>query len=259
MCKLDSRFCVTLEATYKDEKHVYFLLEVCLGGDMFTLLQVERFLEIDVARFYAGCVIEAFDHMHSKQIIYRDLKPENLVLDAQGYLMITDFGFAKEVEDRTYTFCGTPEYLAPEMIKGDGHGKGLDWWTLGIFIFEMLTSTTPFAASDTFEITKKILKSQISFPKYFTSQTKTLLLGLLRKKPHRRLGVKAGGANNVREHPWFEDFEWNELQAGTMTPPLDRKIENNLDLSHFVNESDDESDSETETIPSSEDDFCEGF
>merc|ERR1712113_446597 len=123
---------VNLIATYKDNLRVYFLLDVCLGGELFTILRKKRYFDEDTSRFFAGCVIEAFDYMHSEHIIYRDLKPENLVLANDGYLKVTDFGFAKEISDKTFTLCGTPDYLAPEIV------------TLGILIYEMLASFPPF-------------------------------------------------------------------------------------------------------------------
>eukprot|EP00494_Astrolonche_serrata_P027951 UN28216 len=162
--------------SYKDKHHVYFLLELCQGGDLFARLRREQYFENDTARFYAACVIEAFDHMHRKNIIYRDLKPENLVLANNGYLKITDFGFAKHVPNgRTYTFCGTPDYLAPEIITGSGHHKGVDWWTLGILIYEMLTALPPFTSDDPLETTRNILTKQVRFPNYFNKTHKTLL------------------------------------------------------------------------------------
>merc|ERR1719397_828631 len=144
MQKMHSKFLVNLRGTYKDNLRVYFLLDVCLGGELFTILRRRRYFNEGTSKFYAGCVVEAFDYMHSKNIIYRDLKPENLVLDSTGYLKVTDFGFAKVVKDKTFTLCGTPDYLAPEIVTGQGHGKGVDWWTLGILIYEMLASFPPF-------------------------------------------------------------------------------------------------------------------
>eukprot|EP00494_Astrolonche_serrata_P027337 UN27600 len=172
-------FLVNLIATYKDRLRVYFLLDVCLGGELFTLLRKRRYFDEPVSQFYAACVVEAFDYMHSKSIIYRDLKPENLVLDSSGYLKVTDFGFAKKVEDKTFTLCGTPDYLAPEIVTGQGHGKGVDWWTLGILIYEMLASFPPFFHDEPIETYKKIIKCRIKFPRYFSGESKELIKGLL--------------------------------------------------------------------------------
>merc|ERR1711870_20301 len=134
-------------------------------------------------------VCEGFDYMHSMDIIYRDLKPENLVLDSRGYLKIADFGFAKKITDKTYTLCGTPDYLCPEIVTGRGHGKGCDWWTLGILIYEMLASFPPFVADEPIETYRKIIRGRIRFPRYFSQEVRDLIRGLLHNKPTRRLGV----------------------------------------------------------------------
>merc|ERR1712228_1082704 len=195
MRELNNQFLVNLHKTYKDKLRVYFLLDVCLGGELFTILRTRRYFNERTARFYAASVIEGFDYMHAKDIIYRDLKPENLVLDRKGYLRIIDFGFAKKlVNEKTYTFCGTPDYLCPELITGQGHGKGLDWWTLGILIYEMLASFAPFFADDPMVTYKKILKGKIRFPKY---------------------------------------FKWDKLRNGSIKPPIVNKVKNAHDLNSF--------------------------
>eukprot|EP00494_Astrolonche_serrata_P025298 UN25559 len=201
MQRMDNPFLVNLCATYQDKTSLYFLLEVCQGGELFTILRNEKYFPEQTARFYAACVIEAFDYMHSKDIIYRDLKPENLVLHKTGYLKVTDFGFAKYCPDLTYTFCGTPDYLAPEVISGEGHGKGVDWWTLGILIYEMLSSVPPFADDDQVKTAQKIMREPVRFSNLaFSKESKTLIMNLLRKKATRRLGVIRGGASNIRKH-----------------------------------------------------------
>eukprot|EP00494_Astrolonche_serrata_P031096 UN31365 len=158
MERLSNKFLVNLIQTYQDAKRIYFLLEVCLGGELFTILRRRRYFNEETSQFYAGCVIEGFEYLHGRNIIYRDLKPENLVLGSDGYLKITDFGFAKEVADKTFTLCGTPDYLAPEIVTGQGHGKGVDWWTLGILIYEMLASFPPFYDEVPIETYRKIIK-----------------------------------------------------------------------------------------------------
>lgn len=134
-------------------------------------------------------MIEAFDYMHGKDIVYRDLKPENLVLDDKGYLKVTDFGFAKEVPEKTFTLCGTPDYLAPEIVTGQGHGKGVDWWTLGVLIYEMLASFPPFFDEEPIETYRKIIKGRIKFPRYLSPFAKDIVKNFLRSKPTKRLGI----------------------------------------------------------------------
>ena len=143
------------------------VLEFVRGGELFTYLRAVSMLPLELAQFYAATIVGIFEYLHGKNIIYRDLKPENLLIDEAGYLKLTDFGFAKIVEVRTYTLCGTPEYLAPEMLLNKGHGKPVDWWTFGILLYEMLAGIDPFADEDPMNIYQKILKGHVKFPRNF--------------------------------------------------------------------------------------------
>merc|ERR1711933_635435 len=233
MQMLSNPFLVNLRATYKDEHRVYFLLEVCLGGELFTILRKMRSFDENTARFYASCVVEAFDYMHERDIIYRDLKPENLVLTRDGYLKVTDFGFAKEVVDKTFTLCGTPDYLAPEIVTGQGHGKGVDWWTLGILIYEMLASFPPFFDDEPMMTYRKIIQGKFKCPRYLSAESKDLISQFLKPKATKRLGVIKGGATLIRSHPWFKDFKWAQLKEQTLKPPIKNKVRDRKDLSNF--------------------------
>jgi len=233
MDQMNNQFLVNLHCTYKDKLRVYFLLDVCLGGELFTILRSRRYFNEPTARFYAASVCEGFDYMHSMDIIYRDLKPENLVLDSRGYLKIADFGFAKKINDKTYTLCGTPDYLCPEIVTGQGHGKGCDWWTLGILIYEMLASFPPFVADEPIETYRKIIRGRIRFPRYFSQEVRDLIRGLLHNKPTRRLGVLRGGAENIRKHVWYKNFEYAKLLNNSMPAPIINKVKSNTDFSNF--------------------------
>ncbi|ETO33317.1 hypothetical protein RFI_03789, partial [Reticulomyxa filosa] len=250
MDMMHNKFLVNLHATYKDKLRVYFLLDVCLGGELFTILRQKRYFNEPTSKFYAACVIEAFDYMHSMDIIYRDLKPENLVLDSDGYLKVTDFGFAKVCPDKlrffffiyydflykyiTYTLCGTPDYLCPEIVTGQGHGKGVDWWTLGILIYEMLASFPPFVADDPVDTYRKIVAGKIRFPQYFSQEARDLIRALLQNKPNRRLACLRGGAENIRTHAWYKGFKWDQLREGKITAPIINKVRDHLDCSNFA-------------------------
>merc|ERR1712130_230711 len=208
MQMLENPFLVNLKATYKDEFRVYFLLEVCLGGELFTILRKMRSFDEPTARFYSSCVIEAFDYMHDRDIIYRDLKPENLVLT-------------------------WPDYLAPEIVTGQGHGKGVDWWTLGILIYEMLASFPPFFDDEPMMTYRKIIQGKFKFPRYLSAQSKDLISKFLKPKATKRLGVIKGGADLIRQHPWFKDFSWNSLKQQLLKPPIKNKVKSHKDLSNF--------------------------
>jgi len=246
MSQLNHPFITRLYQTFKDRDRLFFLLEPVLGGELFTLLRALTLFDTTTTRFYAGCVVLAFEYMHQLDIIYRDLKPENILLDGGGYLKITDFGFAKKMTSpRTMTLCGTPDYLAPEIVAGKGHGKGVDWWTLGILIYEMLASTPPFYDEDPMKIYAKIMTTDMNFPPHFSKPAVSLIKKLLNHKPTRRLGVVKGGSRKIKDHPWFEGLDWEKLFQKKEKAPIVPQIKNNCDLSNF----DDIQDEEPEHIP----------
>jgi len=230
---LHSKFLVNLRGTYKDDWRIYFLLDVCLGGELFTVLRKMRSFDEPTARFFAACVIEAFAYMHSLNVIYRDLKPENLVLDDQGYLKVTDFGFAKVVVNKTFTLCGTPDYLAPEIVTGQGHGKAVDWWTLGVLIYEMIASFPPFFDEEPMMTYRKIISCKFKYPKYLSPTSKDIITRLLKPRPTKRLGVMKGGAKLLRDHTWFSNFSWEKLVEGTMVPPIQPNVRSHDDMGNF--------------------------
>jgi len=243
-------FLIRLYATYKDKDRLMFLLEPSLGGELFSVLRQRSYFDEETARFYAASVVLAFEYMHSKNIIYRDLKPENLLLDNDGYLKVTDFGFAKELlSGRTWTLCGTPDYLAPEIVAGKGHGKGVDWWTLGVFIYEMLASYPPFYDEDPMKTYAKIMHGNIVFPSHFSKDAVNLVQKLLHHKPTKRLGVVKGGAKLIKKHAWFKSFEWEKLFQKKLKAPIIPKIKNTEDTSNF-----DEYAEETHRVEPYEDD-----
>jgi len=235
MMTMSNRFLVNLRRTYKDAWRVYFLVDVCLGGELFTILRKKRSFDEDHTRFYAGCVVEAFSYMHGMDIIYRDLKPENLVMDENGYVKVTDFGFAKVVPKKTYTLCGTPDYLAPEIVTGQGHGKGVDWWCLGVLIYELLSSFPPFFDDEPMGTYRKIIQGKFKFPKYFSVDARDIIARLLRTKPTKRLAVLKGGADNIRKHIWYSQvkFQWDDLREGQLKPPFKPKVKSIDDISNF--------------------------
>jgi len=226
-------FLANLVRTYKDDLRVYYLLEACLGGELFTILRRKKYFSEKAARFYVGCVIEAFDCMHSHDIIYRDLKPENLVLDDRGYAKVTDFGFAKVVRDKTFTVCGTPDYLAPEIVSGQGHNKAVDWWTVGILTYEMLASYPPFYSESPMLTYRKILKGRPKWGNTFSDKAKRFIAAFLKLRPVKRLGMQPGGVDLMRNKSFFKDFDWAGLQARTMIPPIQNKVRSLKDISNF--------------------------
>ena len=185
-------FIVNFEGLAQDSRYLYLVLELINGGELFTYLRSVESLPSDQCRFYAATVTSCFEYLHSKNIIFRDLKPENLLIGNDGYLKLTDFGFAKILnEGRTFTICGTPEYIAPEVILNQGHGKAVDWWTIGVLIYEMHAGIDPFSDDDTMGIYKNILKGKISFPSIFDKEAreaKSLIRHLLVADLSKRYG-----------------------------------------------------------------------
>ena len=185
-------FIVNFEGLAQDSRYLYLVLELINGGELFTYLRSVESLSTDQCRFYTATVGCCFEYLHSKNIIFRDLKPENLLIGNDGYLKLTDFGFAKILnEGRTFTICGTPEYIAPEVILNQGHGKAVDWWTLGVLIYEMHAGIDPFSDDDTMGIYKNILKGKVSFPSIFDKEAreaKSLIRHLLVADLSKRYG-----------------------------------------------------------------------
>ncbi|GAA6016733.1 hypothetical protein JCM10207_000163 [Rhodosporidiobolus poonsookiae] len=213
-------FVVNLFCTFQDESNLYLLLEYVQGGELFSHLRRAGRFSADVARFYAANLVLALEHLHKHDIIYRDLKPENLLIDASGHLKMTDFGFAKYVPERTYTLCGTPEYLAPEIITATGHSSACDWWALGVLLFELLAGYPPFFADNPLEIYEKILQGRFGVPAHVDPLAKDLIRRLLTADLSKRLGNLKGGAQDVKNHPWFEGVDWSAVSRKEIRAPI---------------------------------------
>jgi len=231
MC--DHPFLLKLMATYQDEDEIYMLLELALGGELFSVLREQHRFEEPQARFYAACVQSAFAYMHDKKIVYRDLKPENLLFDSLGYIKVVDFGFAKMVPDRTWTLCGTPEYLAPEIITNKGHGLAVDWWAFGILIFEMLVGEPPFCADDPMEIYQKILRNKIYWPSTMSRYAKDLITRLLLSVPAQRLGSLKKGHREISGHAFFGKTDFTKMLSKAEPAPYVPTIKSPTDTSNF--------------------------
>lgn len=233
LTKVDHPFLVNMVASFQDSKNCYMLMEYVVGGEIFSYLRRAGHFSADVARFYISTIVLAIEYLHKNKVVYRDLKPENLLIDSKGYTKITDFGFAKEVEDRTWTLCGTPEYLAPEIIQCSGHGSAVDWWSLGILIYEMLAGYPPFYDPNPNLIYEKILAGKLVFPERIDPVSRDLISSLLTSDRSRRLGNLRGGANDVKNHPWFYGVDWKALEEGRIPPPIVPYLGQPGDTSNF--------------------------
>jgi len=233
-------FVVRMTQTLQDNTSVYLLMEPIMGGELFNYMY-DNPLSEDAARFYAACAVQALDYCHSHGYVYRDLKAENLMIDSTGYLKLTDFGFAKRLTElRTFTMCGTPDYLSPEVIMECGHSYAVDWWALGVLIFEMMTLRRPFTDEHhQMRTIHNIVSGVIAWPpqnlgeEELSPACRDLIERLLVSNPARRLGNLKGGANDIRRHPWFANFDWEALQNCSMPAPMVPHIDSPEDMRHF--------------------------
>nr|XP_033795849.1 cGMP-dependent protein kinase 1-like isoform X2 [Geotrypetes seraphini] len=216
-----SPFVVRLYETFRDSRYVYMALEFCEGGELWTKLREAKYFTEEVTIFCTACVVEALDYLHSNRIVYRDLKPENLMMDKHGYVKLVDFGFAKLLPkgEKTYSFCGTPEYLAPEILLNEGHDFAVDFWMLGILIFELLVGRPPFCSSDPQRIYSRILDGEIYFPTYVSEAACSIISKLCRNRPGRRLGNARNGIRGIKKHRWFHKIKWEKLAAHQLSAP----------------------------------------
>lgn len=226
-------FIVKLEHSCQDQKNLYFVMEYVLGGELFTHLRSAGRFNGATTKFFAAEIVLTLEFLHQKRIIYRDLKPENILLDRKGHIKITDFGFAKEIEDRTFTLCGTPEYLAPEVIKGKVYSFEVDWWALGVLIFEMLAGYPPFYDENPFGIYEKILLGRLVFPTHFDSSSRDLIKRLLAPDRTKRLGNLRDGTCDVKKHRFFKGIDWDALLKKQVVAPIIPDTDHEGDTSNF--------------------------
>ncbi|XP_019659432.1 ribosomal protein S6 kinase beta-1 isoform X2 [Ailuropoda melanoleuca] len=229
-------FIVDLIYAFQTGGKLYLILEYLSGGELFMQLEREGIFMEDTACFYLAEISMALGHLHQKGIIYRDLKPENIMLNHQGHVKLTDFGLCKEsIHDGTvtHTFCGTIEYMAPEILMRSGHNRAVDWWSLGALMYDMLTGAPPFTGENRKKTIDKILKCKLNLPPYLTQEARDLLKKLLKRNAASRLGAGPGDAGEVQAHPFFRHINWEELLARKVEPPFKPLLQSEEDVSQF--------------------------
>jgi len=219
LTKLNCPFLVRLHWSFQTTDKLYFVMDFVNGGELFFHLQKEKSFNAKRVQFYSAEIVLGLEYLHKMGVIYRDLKPENILLTNQGHICMTDFGISKEgltaKDSRTATFCGTPEYLAPEVLKGQQYGKEVDWWSLGTLIYEMLTGLPPFYSEDVQLMYSKIMKEKLNFPKKMTEEAKSLITALLERNPSDRLS----DPEQIKRHPYFANLDWDRLSRKELEPP----------------------------------------
>ncbi|KAK7275898.1 hypothetical protein RIF29_17024 [Crotalaria pallida] len=215
LTKVDHPFIVRLRYSFQTKYRLYLVLDFVNGGHLFFQLYQQGLFREELARFYTAEIICAVSHLHANGIMHRDLKPENILLDADGHVVLTDFGLAKQFSEtaRSNSMCGTLEYMAPEIVMGKGHDKAADWWSVGILLYEMLTGKLPFAGGNRQKIQQKIIKDKIKLPAFLSSEAHSLLKGLLQKDDSKRLG-----GEEIKNHKWFKSVNWKKLEAREIRP-----------------------------------------
>jgi len=233
LMKLESPFLVKLHFSFQTPEKLYFIMDYINGGELFYHLQREKKFSEERVRFYAAEIAAGLDYLHKAGVIYRDLKPENLLLTREGHIVMTDFGLSKEglhdKDDRTGTFCGTPEYLAPEVLEGKGYGKAVDWWSFGTLMFEMLTGLPPFYCEDVQQMYTKIMTAELEIPDSISSEASDLLTRLLDRDPDSRLQEP----EEIQCHPFFGPIDWNLLKEKKITPPFVPEVHGDNDVGNI--------------------------
>lgn len=249
MASIEHPFILPLVGSFQDADALYLLLPLIQGGELFNVVHTDKRdgISNEASLFYGGCILEALGYLHARNIVYRDMKPENALIDDQGYCIMIDLGFAKIVVDKTYTLCGTPEYLAPEIIMSKGHDKAVDYWSFGVLIYEMLVGRSPFYfyGTDQVSLFKRIVMVKYSCPSSVNDEAKDLIKRLLTRRQASRLGNLSRGHLDVKDHPWFEKMNWDKLNNRKLKAPWVPNISNPLDSSHFDDFSREERERET--------------
>ena len=244
--EINNPFLINLHDFFQDNKYIYFILDYIPGGEMFTLMRTEIKFSEKNTQFYISQLIEGLNYLHLKKIIYRDIKPENILLDSDGYIKLTDFGVAKKLSNNyTNTLCGTPTYIAPEIILQKKYSFSSDWWSLGILTYEMIVGIDPWDENDPFQIYEKIKIGKILFPKNMDKKVKSFIQHLLVGNPDKRMGSKfIDGKCDIYLHQWFKDFDWESLINKKIVAWHIPKIKNCNDTSNYKEYSNSESDVE---------------
>eukprot|EP00520_Triparma_pacifica_P018438 CAMPEP_0118652076 /NCGR_PEP_ID=MMETSP0785-20121206/11123_1 /TAXON_ID=91992 /ORGANISM="Bolidomonas pacifica, Strain CCMP 1866" /LENGTH=334 /DNA_ID=CAMNT_0006544565 /DNA_START=71 /DNA_END=1071 /DNA_ORIENTATION=- len=234
MSMMSNPFIVSLIGHFQDENRLYLVLSYVRGGELFTLLRAQSAFHQTAAIFYAAELILALKYLHELKVCYRDLKPENVLLEEDGHIKLCDFGLAKIIADRTWTLCGTAEYLAPEMIENVGHGLSVDWWSLGVLVYEMLSGHPPFYGDTPYDTYKQVVEAKVKFERSFPPSAAKFVKQLLTKDRRKRLGCGKGGARDVMNHKWLAGLDWKAIGNKQAQVPFIPQVKSLDDPGNFI-------------------------
>lgn len=226
-------FTTSLAAAFTDNVYVYLVVPFESGGELFSLIRRSKSLSDTLAKFYAGQVVLGLEYLHHCSVVHRDIKPENIFISREGYIKLGDFGFSKVIESRTWTLCGTPEYLAPELILSQGYSFPIDWWATGVLIYEMVCGYTPFYSSSKDKQYSKIISGTFKVPDEINAPCKTLIKRLLVVDPTKRYGSLKAGVYDIKNAKWFSDIDWSALLHKRIQPPYVPDVKNEGDAENF--------------------------
>ena len=236
MVRINCPFIVNIKFAFQDQAKLYIITEFMQGGEMFFHLHKEKRFSNDKTRFYVVEMILAIEFLHKNKMLYRDLKPENIMVDSNGHIKLTDFGLSKMVKktkEKAFTICGTPQYLAPEILSDEGYDNSVDWWSLGCVMYEMLVGKAPFRIPKGSYLSADLYKKKITIPEYVTEEAKDFISQLLVPNPKKRLGYGEDGAQKIKNHRYFEGINWDDAWNKKLTPPFIPVLKNETDLSYF--------------------------
>ena len=236
LSRINCIFIVAIKFALQDKDNLYIISEFMQGGELFFHLRKEKRFTNEKARFYLVEIILALEYLHNNKMIYRDLKPENILIDKTGHIKLTDFGLSKilkKPKEKAYTICGTPQYLAPEIISNKGYDYSVDWWSLGCVLYEMLVGRAPYKILFGDSLNEEIYKKRVLFPDYVNEEAQDLINKLLILNPKKRLGFGDGGANKIKQHPFFKGINWIDAWNKKLKPPFIPLLKDETDLSYF--------------------------
>ena len=236
MVKINCPFIVNIKFAFQDNLKLYIITEFMQGGEMFFHLHKEKRFSNEKTRFYIIELVLAIEFLHNNKMLYRDLKPENIMVDATGHIKLTDFGLSKKVKrqkEKAFTICGTPQYLAPEILSDEGYDNSVDWWSLGCVMYEILVMKATFRMTKGSYLSAERYRKKVTIPEFVTPEAKDLISQLLVPNPKKRLGYGLDGAKNIKEHAYFQGINWEDAWNRQLTPPFIPNLKGETDLSYF--------------------------